>query len=694
MPEITQLTDKELKLHLDYRSKYASLLAENQNFFGTNPTIKQKAVFPLKYNTGFEELGCIGYQPVMEELTATVNIRRPNGYGGTLCSKGSTEYVRFFLDYGDGFGWKDVGMTAVNMHDIPDTKDCDGKLEKPLSYVVRLKIDPKQFLCSKPNLPRLRAVLSWNSPLPEDQPFPFIAWGDARETTIQISPLLLLGPLFPMDTIASLLAKAIKNPNVSLNTLAANTFKGDEKLTAAANAIVAPKVELAELVKQYGKLKVEPERMGVKILNEAVASMSPAVMSANNQIFTAAGLDWAASLKKFIALKGNTTYEELHCVGADYHKEALVATLQVKKTAGYSGDLCKSGSKEHVAFWIQTEPECKWVYAGSAFVTAHDIDVKGGLSYSVVLPFDFSKYRKPCSTPVVLKVRGVLSWNVAPSTTDPNKVPYWGNIVDSYVQIAPGFIGNGKNPVIITMGGVAVDHIDDTTGLTDNNAVIEFNQAGVPAGAPFAGTIVIQGVSDPFAGSKYRVKVRNLNTGSEYYVNGGLQLLGYDPSTNTILHPIIFPDNNVDNYYTYQPYLKNIDSVLARFQPGTNDLLEITIENQGGGSVTHRIQMDHQSPVITLTIEKDGCGGYNKGDVIKGTFSVHDTYIHYYALSNSFNVANNLSGTTNMPVTAFSFPTAGGSPCGSISLIAYEKTIWNSVGTGNYTHRSEVVCLK
>lgn len=694
MPEITQITDKELQQHLDYRGKFASLLAGNQNFFGTNPVSKLKAIFPLKYNTTFEELGCIGYQPVMEELTATIKVRRPNGYGGNLCSKGSAQYVRFFMDYGNGLGWQDMGMTAVNVHDIPDTKDCSGLLEKPLSYVVRQKIDPMQLFCSKPNLPRLRAVLSWNSPLPEDQPFPFVAWGDAKETTIQVSPLLLLGPLFPIETIGSLLTKALQNPNVSLNTLAATTFKGDEKLVAAANAIIPPKTELADLVKQYAKLKVEPERMGVKILDEAVMSMSPAIMNKNNEIFTSAGLDWAASLKKLIALKGNTTYEELHCVGADYHKEALVATLQVKKSAGYSGDLCKKGSKEYVAFWIQTEPDCKWVYAGSAFVTAHDIDVKGGLSYAVVLPFDFSKYRRPCSTPVVLKVRGVLSWNVAPSATDPNKVPYWGNIVDAYIQIAPGFVGDGKNPVIITLGGVAADHINDTTGLTDANAVIEFNQAPVYPGSPFGGTIVIQGISDPFAGSRYRVKVKNLNTASEYYVNGGLQLIGYDPSTNQILHPIIFPDNNVNNYYTYQPYLKNIGSILARFNPGTNDLLEITIENENGGSVTHRIQMDNESPVITLTIEKDGCGGYAKGDVIKGTYSVKDAYLLNYTLGNSFNGANNVSGTTNVGVTNFSFPTAGGSPCGNISLIAYEKTIWNSVGTGNYSHRSEVVCLK
>lgn len=692
MPEI-KLNDKELKLHLDNRSKFSSLLIENANYFGTQPISKLKAIFPLKYNNAFEQLGCIGYQPVMEELTATIKLTRSTGYSGDLCSNGSMQYVRFFLDYGDGV-WKDMGQTAVNVHDIPDTKDCDGKIEKPLSYVVRVKIDPKQFLCSKPNLPRLRAVLSWNTPLAENVPFPLVAWGDAKEATIQIAPLMLLNPLFPIETIGSLLAKAIQNPNVSLNTLAATTFKGNDKLVEATSALVAPKVELAELAKNYAKLKIEPERMGVKILDEAVTSNNQAIMMKNNEIFTSAGLNWAESLKKFIALKGNVTYEELYCVGADYHKEALVATLLVKKQAGYSGDLCKKGSKEYVGFWIQTEPECKWVYVGTSFVTAHDVASKDGISYSAILPFDFSKFRKPCGTPIVLKVRGVLSWNVAPSTTDPNKVPYWGNIVDSYVQIAPQRKGwDGKSPVIITMGGVSLDNINDTTGLTSAGAKIEFNQSPLYAGSPFGGTIVIQGVSDPLAGMKYRVKVRNLNTGSEYYVNGGLQLLGYDPSTNQIIHPIIFPNNSTDNYYTYQPYLKNIDSILARFNPGTNDLLEITVEHENGTSVSHRIQMDNNGPNITLTIDKSGCGGYAKGDIIHGTYSVNESFLLSYSLYSSFG-GPGISGTTNVANGTFSFPTAGASPCGNIGLIAYEKTVWNSVGTGNYAHTSETICLK
>jgi hypothetical protein len=693
-----ELNAKELKLHLDSRDNAPKLLAENENYFGTVAASKLKAILPLKYNTAFEELGCIGYQPVLEELTATIKISRSAGYGGNLCSKGSMEYVRFFLDYGSNT-WQDMGMVAVNVHDIPDSKDCDNVLEKPISYVVRLKIDPKNLLCTKPNLPKLRAILSWNTPLVANQPNQPVAWGDMKEANIQIAPMVLLLPNFPFDKIGSLLTSAIKNPTVSLANLAASSFNGKEKLELAQEAIIAPKVELAELTKLYAndKIKVEAERIGVKFLHEATFSNNQSIMLQNQNIFSAAGLDWASSIKKFLSLKGNTSYEELYCVGLDYHKEALVASIKVKKASGYSGNLCTKGSKEYVGFWIQSDADCVWRYAGTSFVNAYDIPMPSdGLAYSVVLPFDFAKYRNPCGKPTVLKVRAVLSWNVPPSTTNPKVIPYWGNILDSYVQIAPGKAWDGKSPVMITLGGISVDNIDNTTGLTKPGAKLEFNQASTYNNSPFAGTIVMQGLSDPLKGMKYRVKVRNLVTGQEYYINNQLNLLGYDTNTNQIIHPVITP---VGDYYVYQDYLHNIDSVLARFNPGTNDLLEVILENENGSSVSQKIQMDSLLPQISLNIEKSGCGGYAKGDVIKGTFSVNDSFLLNYSLSSSL-APNVYSGTTNIPnasnpTGAFAFNTAGSaSPCGSINMSATQKTIHNSVVAGYTVYAGEVVCLK
>lgn len=688
-----QLSDKELKVHLDSRSNAPKLMAENANYFGTLDNSKIKAVLPLKYNTAFEELGCIGYQPILEELTATIKVSRSSGYGGNLCSKGSFEYVRFFLDYGTGI-WQDMGLASVNVHDIPDSKDCSGILEKPVSYVVRLKIDPKNMICSKANLPKLRAILSWNTQ-PNSQANQSVAWGDMKEAHIQIAPLVLLKPNFPLEKIGSLLTAAIQNPNASLSSLSGKSVSGIATLKEAQEAILAPKIELAELTKLYAneKLKIEPERIGAKILHEAVYTKNPAILQQNQNLFAGAGLDWAGSIKKFLSLKGNVAYEELYCVGLDYHKEALVASIRVKKPSGYSGDLCSKGSKEYVGFWIQTDVDCSWQYVGTAFVNVFDISLPAdGLAYSVILPFDFSKYRSLCAKPTVIKVRAVLSWNVPPSTKDQNVVPYWGNIVDSYIQIAPGKAWDGKNPVMITLGGVSVDNINSATGLTKPGAKLEFNQAPTYDNSPFAGTIVMQGLSAPLAGMKYRVKVRNLSSGLSYYLNSPLYLLGYDTSTNQITHPVVIPD--ADNFYEYKDYLNNIGSVLARFNPGTNDLLEIILENDNGASVSQRIQMDSVLPQITLNIDKSGCGGYAKGDTITGTYSVNDAYLLNYALSSSL-APNIYSGTTNVPLSNFGFNTAGSaSPCGSINMWATQKTIHDSVVAGYTVYAGEVVCLK
>ena len=44
-------------------------------------------------------------------------------------------------------------------------------------------------------------------------------------------------------------------------------------------------------------------------------------------------------------------YVELECLGLDeVYPERLVATLRIKRPAGYSGDLCHKGSCEYVAF--------------------------------------------------------------------------------------------------------------------------------------------------------------------------------------------------------------------------------------------------------------------------------------------------------------------------------------------------------
>jgi hypothetical protein len=73
-------------------------------------------------------------------------------------------------------------------------------------------------------------------------------------------------------------------------------------------------------------------------------------------------------------------------------------------------------------------------------VAVHDISPlpEGGLCYAAILPVDLTHQRRSCKEPKELRIRAVLSWNVPPSTSDPDAEPVWGNILDAHVQVGPG----------------------------------------------------------------------------------------------------------------------------------------------------------------------------------------------------------------------------------------------------------------
>ena len=252
---------------------------------------------------------------------------------------------------------------------------------------------------------------------------------------------------------------------------------------------------------------------------------------------------------------------------------------------------------------------------------------------------------------------------------------------------------------MVTVGGISTDNINDISGLTLPGAKFEFNQVPVKFNAsPFGGIIVIQGVSEPLKGQKYRVRVDNLDTGASYYLKNNLVLVGYDTVTGNIIHPVNQP-NPIDHYYTYQPYNRNIGSVLARFKPGTNDLLRITIEMPGGATDSQLIQMDNTVPQLSLSINDNGdCTHYDKGDIIQGNYSLSDNYVGNWILYT--NICNcgpgaNLtinSGTTNSS-GPFTVDTNVVKNCGKIVLSVRQKRIINSVRDNVSVHREKIVCI-
>ena len=179
----------EFEIQLE-RQHFKTLLAKNPNYFGNLPKSLFGPQVNIVSNTSYEQLTCVGYNPDTTIMEATFSIKKTNGYSGNLCTPGSLEYVRFYMDLHDGIGFRDQGSIAVNVHDIPSEKDCTGKSIFPISYVATLKKKTNKYShCSKPLLPVLRAILSWDFEPPADSPEWRPVWGDVIECEVQLKTL-------------------------------------------------------------------------------------------------------------------------------------------------------------------------------------------------------------------------------------------------------------------------------------------------------------------------------------------------------------------------------------------------------------------------------------------------------------------------------------------------------------------------
>lgn len=461
--------------------------------------------------------------------------------------------------------------------------------------------------------------------------------------------------------------------------------------------------KLADHIEAAVKLKVPAGRFAFKTVANMIKYPSSEITMMDKEVLTAAKIDFVKIIDELIiplpvnTSKANVDYEELECVGLDYNTESLVATLKIKKNTGYSGNLCDNGSKEYVAFWINWGDPCNWQYLDTVQLTVHDIQMKGdALWYSVSLPLDARYHRKLCTSPNLVKVRGVLSWNVAPSTTDPDKLEFYGNRVDAHVQVKPGVVINPGDvfPLFNIIGGIDVSHVNDVSGLTKPGSFFAYNGTPVPTGAPFGGLIVLNG--PPFEGYRYRIRITNLDKGTFYYANDSFTVVGHLSSFPYVQFTTQAVDS--DGYYHFLPPAKNTLNVLARFTPGTEDKFRIDMEvDTVAGVFSKTIQMDNTWPHIELKVDDGGdCTKYKKGDTITGHFYVNDLHISSWGFGSTW--GGGASGTANTPAlpgVPFSITTpADAYPCGGVSLWAIDKTIVDSQGVGHYIPASYNICLR
>ena len=167
-------------------------------------------------NIDFEELNCIGLQPKasLDQLVGVLKVKKPQGYSGNLCSQGSQEFVRFYLDFGSG--WQDMGLTSVQVHDM-------GVLPKDgLNYAVFLPVDLSKHRkpCKQgPVYAKMRAILSWSSAPPANTPDFKPVWGNTENTTVMLTPGLVQEGTNPAPIITAVCGQSVSKISPITGTL-------------------------------------------------------------------------------------------------------------------------------------------------------------------------------------------------------------------------------------------------------------------------------------------------------------------------------------------------------------------------------------------------------------------------------------------------------------------------------------------
>jgi hypothetical protein len=695
------------------RSKFRALLAANPNYFGTAPELGDfPVVVEQSFNTAYEQLTCVSYSPKLDRLEATFIVKRPDGYGGDLCTNGSYEHVRFYVDY--GAGWQDAGPASVNVHDIPIGVDCHEDKTHPLAYVCGVDHQPQRDWCGAPVLPRVRAILSWNLLPPANQPDWAPPWGNRLECNVQIQPRR---PLIPdiLTKIPKDVLEGLHFPPIELAEVPDSPAPDPGPLA---------ELPLADLAAEYKRAEIPQHRFALPLVAKTIASSGDDVQLASGAVSAKlAGISLQDVLDALEKDSGNTTYEELECLGLEHQANAdrLVATFHVKQPSGYSGGPCTAGSVEYVAFWADWDDDCGFEYLGTVETSVHDYAKlpDGGLCYAAVLPVDIAALRQSCDKPVLRHVRAVLSWGAPPSTTDPDKVPFWGNRLDTHVQIAPGRPYDGTARFVI-VGGVPAAEIDPATGLTMSVAHLAVN--GLPLdsrGCPFAGRVTLHGPTDPaLAGSTYRVLLTNLTTGV-----GPMPLMNGFKSVGGLGQTLPSPSTSwtpgANGWTTWLGWLQNTTGVLGWFDTTGDDRWRIDLEVAGSGIVdTKFVQLDNTLKGEGTPVDPNNTAGLDlnvagqcdvKAGLVTGTFVARDRYFGSWGISVHGGPSSGFPAPpppTTMPALpntsqtppggrAFELDLSALPPCGyTVRLAVSDRAIVNSAWTGRAVHVERGLCIR
>jgi hypothetical protein len=712
------------------RSQFSELLLMNPNYFGNLRTSKFKPVKKIQANASYEELRSLGYHPHLEMLEAVIHVKKDYGYKGGARANDSREYVRFYMDWENDGNWQNVGMAQFAAYDLPRRPS--------LEYAVTLTIDPRTYVYIQGNLPRVRAILSWNTPPPPNKPDYVPVWGNTLEARIQIDTL---SP-FPIKDLGRFDGLQVPDP-----------LKEIADISQPASSLEPEAFSLAELSALYRDKGVQPHRYAFEQIKQVLAKPEIALSDAffASEILAEWDINAGEMLSEYLKTDGSTEYEELGTIGYDPVKKGLVGTLTVKRPWGYLGNQKKKGSREFVAFWQWDESEISWGYLGTTSIRVHDVSTipHQGLQYAVFLPVDLSHRQRLCKRggPIV-KIRAILSWNEQPQVHDAHWIPKWGNRQEAHIHLQPGiYLDDDPKPHIDTIGGMDIRDINQANGLAAGG--------GVATGyGTFCGSItitgfinnapkhVLEGSQQPL---KYRVSVRPYNPSlprpwrplaNEFNIKVLQQTsAGSLPQKKTITQK---PDP-VDGYYTYLEDVhgtawRQVDeNVLAKWNTGSSMSGKWQIKLEAKNYLNHSypasylmcedgiprtsviLALDNaKSDPVTVTIngvQRGGAGpvdvaaahdNFQVGDILHGTYKVGEgrfnrlTFnVHPVAQAGGAAVPPPERSYNMVPATGeagtWTLNTAGMAPCAYlIRLRGVDRTIARSATQIGWQRYDEV----
>ncbi len=167
---------------------------------------------------------------------------------------------------------------------------------------------------------------------------------------------------------------------------------------------------------------------------------------------------------------GNTTYEQLVCIGYRPQLKRLDGVVQIKQSSGYSGGICTAGSKEYVRFFASTDNGGTWTDLGLTSFTIWDVPGPKPLDFDVSIPVDLAA--ACCKDENLVLIRGILSWEVPPA--GPTGPIVWGNGLDVTVQVAPFVLGTLADFLLCLPVPVELEPAGEVASLEQ---IVEFGPA-------------------------------------------------------------------------------------------------------------------------------------------------------------------------------------------------------------------------